>query len=128
MALQEPSVQRTSSPRLRSAYPLRFCGPISEDWQVLYVWAGEMDMLLVTPDGDFLVIELKRRSTDTTVGQLCRYLGFVKTHLCSEGQIAYGLILAMEFSESMRYALAMVGAISARTISFQIKVDSVDAF
>jgi hypothetical protein len=90
--------------------------------------AGEMDMLLVTPEGNLLVIELKRRSTDITVGQLCRYLGFVKTNLCSEGQIAYGLILAMEFSESMQYALAMVSAISARTISFQIKVDSVAAF
>jgi hypothetical protein len=33
---------------------------------------GEIDMLLRTPDGDVVVLELKRRADDQTVGQICR--------------------------------------------------------
>lgn len=82
---------------------------------------GEIDMLLINPERDLVVIELKRRAIDTTVGQMCRYFGFVKKELCPSGSRVHGLILAQEVSESLRYALGAVdSAICAREIALQV--------
>lgn len=68
--------------------------------------AGEIDMLLQTPSGDFVVIELKRASSDATVGQICRYVGWVMEHLATQsGKQVHGLIVAREVNESLRYAV-----------------------
>jgi hypothetical protein len=68
--------------------------------------AGEIDMLLQTERGDFLVVELKRASTDTTVGQICRYVGWVMENLAdSAGKQVFGLILARKINEPLRLAV-----------------------
>lgn len=42
-----------------------------------------MDFLAVEREtGDFYVIELKRRASDKTIGQLARYMGWVQDELC----------------------------------------------
>jgi hypothetical protein len=69
---------------------------------------GEMDMLLRTPSDDIVILELKRRADDQTIGQICRYYGYAKEHLCAPGKQVYGLILAQEISTSLRYALRAV--------------------
>jgi hypothetical protein len=69
---------------------------------------GEMDMLLKTPTNDLVILELKRRASDQTVGQVCRYFGYAQEHLCAPGKKVYGLILAQEVSNSLRYALRAV--------------------
>jgi Endonuclease NucS C-terminal domain len=66
---------------------------------------GEIDMLLVTDDGDYVVLELKRAASDETVGQICRYFGWVKENLAKGDAKVYGLILAQEISEQLRYAV-----------------------
>jgi hypothetical protein len=44
---------------------------------------GRIDILAVDACGAFFVIELKRnRSSDETMGQLLRYMGWVKTYSC----------------------------------------------
>jgi hypothetical protein len=84
---------------------------------------GEIDMLLRTPDGDVVVLELKRRGDDQTVGQICRYLGWAKEHLCPPKKRVFGMILAKEVSESMRYALKAVnGDIRVRQIKIEIQL------
>jgi hypothetical protein len=68
--------------------------------------AGEIDMLLQTQEGHFVVLELKRASTDTTVGQICRYVGWVMEHLAQPmGKHVHGLILAREVNDSLRLAV-----------------------
>ena len=68
--------------------------------------AGEIDMLLQTQDGHFVVIELKRSSTDSTVGQICRYVGWVMERLAQPlGKHVHGLILAREVNEPLRLAI-----------------------
>ena len=63
-------------------------------------------MLLKTERGDFLVVELKRASTDTTVGQICRYVGWVMENLAeSAGKQVFGLILARKINEPLRLAV-----------------------
>lgn len=56
---------------------------------------------------DWLVIELKRGQTsDATVGQVLRYMGWIKTNLAQPGEEVYGLIIAHEADEGLRYALS----------------------
>jgi len=54
----------------------------------------------------WLVIELKRQqSSDETVGQVLRYIGWVQKRLASEGETVEGLIIAREPDARIRYAL-----------------------
>ena len=52
------------------------------------------------------MVELKRTSTDTTVGQICRYVGWVLENLAdSAGKQVFGLILARKINEPLRLAV-----------------------
>ncbi len=84
---------------------------------------GEIDMLLRTPSDDVVVLELKRRADDQTVGQICRYFGWAKQHICPPGKKVFGLILAKEVSESMRYALKAVDPdIQVSQLDFEVRL------
>jgi hypothetical protein len=84
---------------------------------------GEMDMLLRTPANDIVILELKRRANDQTIGQICRYFGYAKEHLCPSGRKVYGLILAQETSTSLRYALQAVTAdIQVRQLHLEVSL------
>ena len=54
----------------------------------------------------WLVVELKRgRPADHVLGQLLRYIGWVRRHLAREGEEVYGLILAEDADPRLLYAL-----------------------
>ncbi|MEI8304087.1 MAG: endonuclease NucS domain-containing protein [Burkholderiales bacterium] len=83
---------------------------------------GEIDMLFRTASGDYLVCELKRQSDDQTIGQLCRYWGWVKENLAKE-RLVHGLVLAQEVSSGLRYAVkATAENISFRELTLDIKL------
>lgn len=65
---------------------------------------GEVDLLFRTELGDILICELKRNSTDQTVGQLCRYWGWASETI-GKGKRVYGLVLAREIGDSLRLAI-----------------------
>jgi hypothetical protein len=55
---------------------------------------------------EWLVIELKRnQSSDTTVGQVLRYMGWVRRRLAKPGDKVRGLIIAHQADSSIQYAL-----------------------
>ena len=75
---------------------------------------------------DFVVIELKRGQTsDTTVGQVLRYINWVKANLASEGQNVRGIIVASQIDEALRYAARGLACVSVRTYSVTFSLDSV---
>lgn len=83
---------------------------------------GEIDLLFRAPAGDLLVCELKRQSDDQTIGQLCRYWGWVDENLAAGSQM-HGLVLAQEISPSLRYAIKAVHPnISYRELSLDVKL------
>jgi hypothetical protein len=65
---------------------------------------GEIDMLFRAESGAIVLCELKRQSDDQTVGQLCRYWGWVTENLANGNQV-YGVVLAQDISNSLRYAI-----------------------
>lgn len=54
----------------------------------------------------WLVIELKRQqSSDDTVGQVLRYMGWVQQHLAKANETVHGLIIARQADARLHYAL-----------------------
>jgi restriction system protein len=75
--------------------------------------AGRIDILAVSKDKKrLLVIELKRgRISDIVVGQLLRYMGYVKEELAEVDQVVEGVIIGLEDDQKLRWAIAPVPAI-----------------
>lgn len=85
---------------------------------------GIIDLLCKKKDDSFLVIELKRaKSSDSVIGQISRYMGWVKKHLAN-GREVYGLILSYESELSLKYALLTNPMISLKY--FKLKMELVD--
>lgn len=64
---------------------------------------GEID-LLCKKNNDFVVIELKKgRSSDKVVGQISRYIGWVKEKLAN-GNSVKGIIIVHDFDNKLKYA------------------------
>ena len=76
--------------------------------------AGPIDILAISKDKKrLLVVELKRgRASDVVVGQILRYMGFVKEQIAEDDQTVEGAIIALKDDPKMRWALVSVPAIS----------------
>jgi restriction system protein len=74
---------------------------------------GPLDILAVSKDKKrLLVVELKKgRASDAVVGQVLRYMGYVKEELAEDGQEVCGAIIALEDDQRIRRALAMVPSV-----------------
>lgn len=86
---------------------------------------GPIDILAITRDSNgFVVIELKKgRSSDQVVGQILRYMGWVKRNLCSDGQSVRGLVICRDSDAKLAYAIEMTNNIDVRyySVSFKLK-------
>jgi hypothetical protein len=81
---------------------------------------GPID-ILATGNGDFYVFELKlARGPDSALGQILRYMGWVKKHLAGSNMV-FGIIVASDISEKLRYAATQVP--NVRLMEYELKVD-----
>lgn len=71
---------------------------------------GRIDLLVIDNEtNELVVVELKRdKSSDEVVGQLCRYLGWVRQNLAEAQQDVKGIICVHESSEQLRMAASAV--------------------
>lgn len=74
---------------------------------------GLIDVLAISKDGkSLLVVELKKgRVSDNVVGQIQRYMGYVKDELAEEGQIVKGVIIGLEDDIRIKRALSVTNNI-----------------
>jgi restriction system protein len=74
---------------------------------------GPIDILAVSKDKKrLLIVELKKgRASDAVVGQIQRYMGYVKEELAENGQSVEGIIIALEDDVRLRRALAVTSNI-----------------
>jgi hypothetical protein len=64
-----------------------------------------IDILAVTPENNYVVIELKvSRGHDRVVGQLLRYLGWISKNLAEPKQTVTGIIVARDITEDLLLA------------------------
>lgn len=86
---------------------------------------GSIDILAIEANSQaFVVIELKKgRSSDRVVGQILRYMGWVKRNLCENGQSVKGLVICRDDDPKLTYALEMTNNIDVRyySVSFKLK-------
>jgi hypothetical protein len=83
---------------------------------------GPIDILAVDSTGAFFVFELKRaNSPDSAVGQLARYMGWVKQTI-GRNKDVFGVIVAKGISPKLRYARTVVPGIFLfeYEVSFQL--------
>jgi restriction system protein len=81
---------------------------------------GNMDILAISKDKTkLLVVELKKgRASDAVVGQIQRYMGYVKEELAEDHQSVEGVIIALDDDIRIRRALAVTNNI--RFLKYQI--------
>ena len=74
---------------------------------------GPIDILAISKDKkELLVIELKKgKASDTVVGQIQRYMGYIKNEFLEEGQTVKGAIIALEDSLKIKRALSVTSDI-----------------
>ena len=85
---------------------------------------GIMDFLCLDQSDNLIVIELKRKGTDKTVGQLCRYMGWVKENLAKEKQMVCGLIISESKDVKLEYAVKVVPNVEIKQMSLNITIDN----
>lgn len=91
---------------------------------------GRID-LLARHKGEprWLVVELKRdKSSDAVVGQVLRYMGWIRRHLAEEGETVEGLIVATEGDPQLHYALDAVPSISFKSFEVEFRLKSGPSF
>ncbi len=91
---------------------------------------GTIDLLARRREGeertDWLVIELKRgRSGDAAVGQVMRYIGWVRRNLVEGDEDVRGLIITQEADISLRYAVSELPHVDLKTYSVRFTLDDV---
>ena len=86
---------------------------------------GPIDILAISKDKkELLVVELKKgRVSDIVVGQIQRYMGYVKEELAEEGQAVRGAIIAFEDDKKIKRALSVAPNIDFYTYKIQFKLE-----
>lgn len=85
---------------------------------------GPIDILAISKDRKtVLVIELKRGQTsDRVVGQIQRYMGYVKDEVLEKGQKLKGLIIGLKPDQGLKRALSMCPDIEFRRYKVDFKL------
>jgi len=86
---------------------------------------GPIDILAISKDKkELLVVELKKgRVSDVVVGQVQRYMGYVKEELVEDNQIVRGVIIAFEDDIKIQRALSVASNIDFYTYKIQFKLE-----
>ena len=84
---------------------------------------GPIDILAIEGDSSSLVvIELKKaRTSDQVVGQILRYMGWVKKNLCKDGQGVKGIVICRDSDEKLSYALDVAGQVGVEVRYYGVK-------
>lgn len=86
---------------------------------------GPIDILAISKDKkELLVVELKKgRASDVVVGQVQRYMGYVKEELAEDNQVVRGVIIAFEDDIKIHRALSVAPNIDFYTYQVSFKLE-----
>ena len=88
---------------------------------------GPIDILAISKDAkELLVIELKKgRASDSVVGQIQRYMGYIKEEIAEDDQKVKGVIIAFEDDLKIKRALSVTQAISFYTYKINFRLQKI---
>ena len=85
-----------------------------------------IDILAMDVRGDYVVIELKvSRGYDRAIGQILRYMAWVKKNHAEEDQQVRGIIVAREISEDLRLACSEIDNVELYEYSLSVTLHKV---
>jgi hypothetical protein len=102
-----------------------YSSPDGEDYGQQYVTdIGRLDILAYNPkDRVFIVMELKKgRESDAVVGQVARYMSWVRLNLCREGQTVRGMIICADSDARMRHAVLAIPDLELRHYQIEFRL------
>lgn len=87
------------------------------------VWS--IDFLAIDQDkNDLVVIELKRgKTSDSTVGQILRYISWIKENIAEENQNGRGIIIGKESEDKLEYALKDLDYVNFKAYEIDFKLN-----
>ncbi len=86
---------------------------------------GPIDILAVDSHDNFVVFELKlSRGPDRALGQLARYMGWVKKNLAN-GKEVKGIIIARNVDEKLKYAAEVMDKVELYEYEMQFTINGV---
>ena len=86
-----------------------------------------IDILATDAENNLVVIELKvSRGYDRVVGQLMRYLAWVKKNLAEDEQRVRGIIVARAISEDLKLACSLVDGIDLYEYELSLELKRLD--
>ena len=106
--------------------PLRIWTDKGGEWGRQYATdVGVIDFLCEDEAAkELVVVELKRgRSSDRVVGQVLRYMGWVRERLAN-GRDVSGIIITHDYDDRVRYAIAELPRVEAWTYSVSFTLDT----
>jgi hypothetical protein len=84
---------------------------------------GRLDLLAHDQADRFVVIELKvGRADDKVVGQILRYMGWVKRELANGADVR-GIIVASDFDDRIRYAVEAIPSVELKRYEINFSFD-----
>jgi len=91
------------------------------------VWTlpGYIDILAKDSKGNFIIFELKKgRKNDEVIGQILRYIGWVRKNLVTKGENVRGIIVVGKENKRLELALSEVkGKVSAKIYKITFKLE-----
>lgn len=86
-----------------------------------------IDILAIDPQQQLVVVELKvSRGYDRVVGQILRYMAWVKQHHAEPGQTVRGIIAAREISEDLKLACSCVEGVALYEYKMSVQLRKVE--
>lgn len=85
-----------------------------------------IDILAVDGNNDYVVIELKvSRGYDRVIGQLLRYMAWIKNNMAEPGQNVKGVIVARSISEDLLLASSLISNIKLFEYKLHVSVNKI---
>ena len=85
-----------------------------------------IDILAVDGNNDYVVIELKvSRGYDRVIGQLMRYMAWIKKNMAEPGQNVKGVIVARSISEDLLLAFSLISNIKLFEYEMYVSVKEI---
>ena len=82
---------------------------------------GIVDLLCIDKDEKFVILEIKKeKGSDKTIGQLTRYMGWVKEKLANNKEVR-GIIIVHEIDEKLEYSASVLSNVEVKYYKIDLK-------